>query len=47
MILYITVSLMLYHRVKKRKRAEPIPRNAFPHVVVKVSALDFSFPYLI
>lgn len=23
-------------RVKKRKRAEPIPRNAFPHVVEKV-----------
>ncbi|KAL1704597.1 hypothetical protein EV121DRAFT_205545 [Schizophyllum commune] len=23
------------HRVKKRKRAEPIPRNAFPHVVEK------------
>jgi hypothetical protein len=22
-------------RVKKRKRAEPIPRNAFPHVVDK------------
>lgn len=27
----------LDHRVKKRKRAEPIPRNAFPHVVEKVS----------
>lgn len=24
------------NRVKKRKRAEPIPRNAFPHVVEKV-----------
>lgn len=24
-------------RVKKRKRTEPIPRNAFPHVVEKVS----------
>lgn len=24
-------------RVKKRKRAEPTPRNAFPHVVEKVS----------
>lgn len=23
-------------RVKKRKRAEPIPRNAFPHVIEKV-----------
>ena len=24
-------------RVKKRKKAEPTPRNAFPHVVEKVS----------
>jgi hypothetical protein len=23
-------------RVKKRKRGEPVPRNAFPHVVEKV-----------
>jgi hypothetical protein len=28
---------MVFSRVKKRKRAEPIPRNAFPHVVEKVS----------
>ena len=28
--------LMVSSRVKKRKRAEPIPRNAFPHVVEKV-----------
>jgi len=26
-----------FPRVKKRKKAEPIPRNAFPHVVEKVS----------
>lgn len=29
--------LMVSSRVKKRKRAEPIPRNAFPHVVEKVN----------
>lgn len=29
-------------RVKKRKRAEPIPRNAFPHVVEKVYAFPFA-----
>jgi hypothetical protein len=26
-------------RVKKRKRAEPIPRNAFPHVVEKACSI--------
>lgn len=30
------------HRVKKRKRAEPTPRNAFPHVVEKVFLLASS-----
>jgi hypothetical protein len=40
-------SLRMFHqplissnRVKKRKRAEPIPRNAFPHVVEKVSHIN-------
>lgn len=31
--------LIVTTRVKKRKRAEPIPRNAFPHVVEKVGAV--------
>ena len=41
-----------YNRVRKRKRAEPIPRNAFPHVVEKVrntlhlsSPVDWSYAY--
>ena len=29
--------LTVLSRVKKRKRAEPTPRNAFPHVVEKVN----------
>jgi hypothetical protein len=31
------------YRVKKRKKAEPIPRNAFPHVVEKVPTFDRLF----
>lgn len=34
--MYISVISDCLYRVKKRKRAEPIPRNAFPHVVEKV-----------
>lgn len=30
-------------RAKKRKRTEPIPRNAFPHVVEKVGSISFYF----
>ncbi|KAL0581880.1 hypothetical protein V5O48_000109 [Marasmius crinis-equi] len=35
-----TVADLLDSRVKKRKRAEPIPRNAFPHVVEKGLVAD-------
>lgn len=34
-------------RVKKRKRAEPIPRNAFPHVVEKVRRSKLRMMYLL
>ena len=36
-------SILNRHRVKKRKKVEPTPRNAFPHVVEKVASI-LTFP---
>lgn len=45
-ILFFLSSLnIVAHRVKKRKKAEPTPRNAFPHVVEKVCIISTVFEY--
>jgi hypothetical protein len=36
--LFQTAYFILFYRVRKRKKVEPTPRNAFPHVVEKVSS---------